>query len=126
MSLDFNTISLIGRLTKDPRINHTGTGKTVASFSVANNRGKDQPTVFFDVTAWGKLAEFSQNHLKKAMRVLITGRIDLDIYTDKNGVEQKRMVITAEQLYFVDSKPQGTQQDQQWDNSPRQQIDPIW
>ncbi len=66
------------------------------------------PTVFFDVTAWGKLAQFAGEHLRRASKVLITGRIDLDKYTDKSGQEKEKFVITAEGLHFIESKPKDT------------------
>jgi single-strand DNA-binding protein len=115
MSTDYNNITMIARLTKDPIVRTTQAGINVTNFSVANNRGKDMPTVFFDVTAWGKLAQFAREHLRKASKVLISGRIDLDKYTDKAGIEKEKFVITADGLHFIDSKPKDN--DQKFDQS---------
>lgn len=87
-----NTVQILGNLGKDPDIRATGTGKTVASFSVAVKRkyttqqGEDKElTDWINVVAWGSLAEAVGNQLKKGSRVFVEGRYSTRSYEDKNG-----------------------------------------
>lgn len=87
-----NTIQILGNLGKDPDIRATGTGKTVASFSVAVKRkyttkqGEDKElTDWINVVAWGSLAEAVGNQLKKGSRVFVEGRYSTRSYEDKSG-----------------------------------------
>ena len=87
-----NTVQILGNLGKDPDIRATGTGKTVASFSVAVKRkyttqqGEDKElTDWINVVAWGNLAEAVGNQLKKGSRVFVEGRYSTRSYEDKSG-----------------------------------------
>lgn len=87
-----NTVQILGNLGKDPDIRATGTGKTVASFSVAVKRkyttqqGEDKElTDWINVVAWGSLAEAVGNQLKKGSRVFVEGRYSTRSYEDKSG-----------------------------------------
>lgn len=87
-----NTVQILGNLGKDPDIRATGTGKTVASFSVAVKRkyttqqGEEKElTDWINVVAWGSLAEAVGNQLKKGSRVFVEGRYSTRSYEDKNG-----------------------------------------
>lgn len=87
-----NTVQILGNLGKDPDIRATGTGKTVATFSVAVKRkyttqqgeGKEL-TDWINVVAWGNLAEAVGNQLKKGSRVFVEGRYSTRSYEDKSG-----------------------------------------
>jgi single-strand DNA-binding protein len=87
-----NTVQILGNLGKEPEIRATGTGKTVASFSVAVKRkyttqqGEDKElTDWINVVAWGSLAEAVGNQLKKGSRVFVEGRYSTRSYEDKSG-----------------------------------------
>lgn len=87
-----NTVQILGNLGKDPDIRATGTGKTVATFSVAVKRkyttqqGEEKElTDWINVVAWGNLAEAVGNQLKKGSRVFVEGRYSTRSYEDKNG-----------------------------------------
>lgn len=87
-----NTVQILGNLGKDPDIRATGTGKTVASFSVAVKRKyttqqgeAKELTDWINVVAWGSLAEAVGNQLKKGSRVFVEGRYSTRSYEDKNG-----------------------------------------
>lgn len=87
-----NTVQILGNLGKEPDIRATGTGKTVASFSVAVKRkyttqqGEDKElTDWINVVAWGSLAEAVGNQLKKGSRVFVEGRYSTRSYEDKSG-----------------------------------------
>lgn len=79
-----NNISIIGRLGKDPEIRQTTNGKSVCNFSVAVNRrfNKDESD-WFNVTCWGKTAEFASNYLSKGRLVAVTGRMESRKHEDK-------------------------------------------
>ena len=86
--MSFHTVIIVGNLGKDPEMRYTPSGQPVTSFSVAsgrsytnNNGEKVDETVWFRVTAWGKLAETCNQYLRKGRMVLIEGRL----VPDKNG-----------------------------------------
>lgn len=96
-----NQATISGRLARDPEIKYTGTGKAVANFTVAVNRGKQiegakEVADFIPVVAWSKLAEFVGNTLSKGNEVLVSGRIQTRTWETQDG--QKRYVteIVAE------------------------------
>lgn len=105
-----NKAILMGRLTKDPDVRYTsGTNTMVATFTLAINRrfvkeGEERQADFIQIVAWGKLAEFCNNHFKKGQQVAVIGRIQTRNYDDLDG---KRVYVTeviAEEAYFADSK----------------------
>lgn len=78
-----NILILAGRLTKDPEIKKTNSGKSVAKFSIAVNEYKDK-TTFVNCTAWEKMADLIGNHYKKGMMILVKGSLAIDKYEDKS------------------------------------------
>lgn len=102
-----NRVVLLGRLTKDPEVRYTQSGKAVASFTLAVSRqGKDAGADFIPVVAWEKLAEVIGNNLSRGRQCVIEGRMQVRTY-EKEG--QKRYVteVVAGNMYFCDSKPAG-------------------
>ncbi len=105
-----NKIILLGRLTKDVELRYTQTSNTaVASFSLAVNRkftkeGEEQQADFFNIVAWGKLAETSSKYLRKGSQILITGRLQNRNWEDEQGQKHYITEILAEELDFVESK----------------------
>ena len=102
-----NHITLMGRLTGDPEVRYTQSGKAVASFTLAVNRRGSDATDFIPVVAWEKLAEIIGNNLAKGRRALIEGRIQIRTYEDSDGKKRKVTEVVASNLYFVDNKPEG-------------------
>lgn len=102
-----NHVTLMGRLTADPEIRYTQSGKAVASFTLAVNRGRSDATDFIPVVAWEKLAEIIGNNLSKGRRTLIEGRLQIRTYEDSDGKKRKVTEVVASNLYFVDNKPEG-------------------
>ncbi len=108
-----NTIIIMGRLGKDVALHTTQTGKSVASLRVAVPRilTKEakaqgaQDTDWFDVIAWGKVAEFAAKYLSKGRQILVGGRLQTRSY-EKDGKKFTRTEIVAETIEFADSKPQ--------------------
>lgn len=104
-----NRVDLMGRLTRDPEIRYTTTNNTaVAQFSLAVNRrfakeGEKQAD-FINIVAWGKTAEFVGKYFVKGQQVAVSGRITTRDYDDKDGKKVYVTEVTAEEVYFADSK----------------------
>ena len=114
-----NKIILLGRLTRDPEIRYSQgeNSMAIARFTLAVNRRykrQGEPEAdFFNCTAFGKQAEFVQNYLKQASKILLSGRVQNDNYTNKEGQKVYSVQIMVEELEFAESKgnsDSGTQQ----------------
>ena len=109
-----------GRLTKDPVSRYmTGENKTaVASFSIAVDRrikregGPDAD--FFDCTAWGKTAEFMEKYWKKGMKAAISGRLENESWTDKEGNKRISTKIIVDEIEFCEKKEQAPEKKEEW------------
>ena len=104
-----NTVVIQGRLTRDPELKTTQSGTSVVSFSIANQRsyakdGTDRKTDFYDVLAWRQTAEFICRNFRKGQMIGITGRLQTDSYTNREGKTVTRTEILAEQADFLESK----------------------
>ena len=104
-----NEVILMGRLTRDPEIRTTTTGKSIASFTLAVDRGgQDDQADFFDVTAWEKLGELVNQYLSKGRRCLVQGRLRQDSWDDKEtGKKRSRVDVTATDVTFLDGPSDG-------------------
>jgi single-strand DNA-binding protein len=104
MAKSINQVILMGRLTRDPEQRTTSTGKTIASFSLAVDRGgQDDQADFFDVTAWEKLGELVVQYLSKGRRCLVQGRLRQDSWDDKEtGKKRTKVEIVATDVTFLD------------------------
>lgn len=108
-----NQVNILGNLTRDPEVSYTPKGTAVCNLGVANNRvtfdeqgNKREEVTFLDVTAWGKQAENCGKYLNKGSKVLIQGRLKTDSWDDKQtGQKRYKLVIVAEQITFIGSKP---------------------
>lgn len=109
-----NKVILMGRLARDPEVRYSTSGKTVAKFSLAVNRRFKQDngpdTDFFNCTTFGKQAEFVEKYLKKGTKVVVSGRIQNDNYTDKNGNQVYSTQIMVEEIEFAESKKAASEQ----------------
>lgn len=105
---DTNVVVLIGRLTKDVELRNTSTGKSVASFSIANNRkyNDNEEVSYFNCIAWGKLGETIAKYCSKGNRILVNGRLQQRTWEDKNGNKRYEIEIIAENVQFLESKKQ--------------------
>ncbi len=104
MAKSINQVILMGRLTRDPEQRTTTTGKTIASFSIAVDRGGQEDAAdFFNVTAWEKLGDLVIQYLGKGRRVLVQGRLRQDSWDDKEtGKKQSRIEVVATDVTFLD------------------------
>lgn len=105
-----NHIVIMGRLTRDPEFRATGSGTSVANFSVAVDRdftGKDggeKETDFIDCVAWRKTAEFVTKYLRKGSMVVVSGRLQIRTWKDKDGNNRRTAEVVADNIYFGESK----------------------
>lgn len=100
-----NKIVVMGRLTRDPELRHTQSGKSVASFSIACDRDFDKNAVdFFDVVVWGNTADFVSSYFSKGRMAVISGRLQTREWTDREGNKRKAIEIVSDNVYFADSK----------------------
>ena len=104
-----NRIILMGRLAHTPEVKDLQNGNKVAHMRLAVNRdikGADGVEAdFFDVSAFGKVAEFVGKYLAKGRQIVVEGRLQNRNYTDKDGNKRTAAQILADHLYFADSKP---------------------
>ena len=100
-----NKVIIVGRLTRDPEVRYTQTGKAVASFSVAvdTGHGENKRADFIPVVVWEKLAEVCGNNLTKGRRVLVEGRLQIRDY-EKDGQKRRAADVVAQNIEFLDSK----------------------
>ena len=105
-----NHIVVMGRLTRDPELRRTGSGIAVASFTVAVDRdfggrdGGEKETDFIDCVAWRQTGEFVSKYFTKGRMIVVSGRLQIRSWTDKEGNKRRTAEIVADNCYFGDSK----------------------
>jgi single-strand DNA-binding protein len=103
-----NHITIMGRLTRDPEMRRTGSGVAVTSFTIACDRdfGQDgqKETDFIDITCWRNTAEFVSKYFTKGRMAVVSGRLQIRSWTDKDGNKRKSAEVVADNVYFGDSK----------------------
>ena len=108
-----NHITIMGRLTRDPELRRTGSGTAVASFSLAVDRdyspkdGGERETDFIDCVAWRQTGEFVSKYFTKGRMAVVSGRLQIRNWTDKEGNKRRSAEIVADNVYFGDSKRDG-------------------
>ena len=105
-----NHIVLMGRLTRDPELRRTASGVSVASFSLAvdrdfgNRETGERETDFIDIVAWRSTAEFVSKYFSKGRMAVVSGRLQIRPWTDKDGNKRRSAEVVADNIYFGDSK----------------------
>lgn len=101
-----NSVTLIGRLTKDPDVRYTGDNNAITNFTLAVDRpfSKEKVTDFHRIVAFGKLGETCGKYLEKGKRIAIQGRIQNRSFETKTGDKVQVTEIVAESMEFLDSK----------------------
>ena len=105
-----NHIVIMGRLTRDPELRRTGSGIAVASFTVAVDRdfggrdGGEKETDFIDCVAWRHTGEFVSKYFTKGSMIVVSGRLQIRSWTDKDGNKRRTAEVVADNCYFGDSK----------------------
>ena len=104
-----NHITVMGRLTRDPELRRTTSGAAVANFTIACDRdftpnGGEKETDFIEIVTWRNTAEFVSKYFAKGRMAVISGRLQIRSWTDKDGNKRKTAEIVADNVYFGDSK----------------------
>lgn len=103
-----NHIDIMGRLTADPELRRTSAGVAVVSFTIACDRDFGQngqkETDFIDCVAWRQTGEFVSKYFGKGRMIVVSGRLQIRSWTDKDGNKRRTAEIVADNVYFGDSK----------------------
>lgn len=105
-----NTITIMGRLTRDPELRYTQSNTPVASFTLAVDRdfsgrdGGDKQTDFIDCVAWRGTGEFVDRYFSKGSMAIVSGRLQIRSWTDDNGNKRRNAEVVGEHVYFGESK----------------------
>ncbi|NLX11570.1 MAG: single-stranded DNA-binding protein [Chloroflexi bacterium] len=113
MARGLNKVMIIGTLGRDPELRYTPSGRPVASFSVATSRSwtssegeRREETEWFNVVAWGNLAEICKTHLNKGQQVYVEGRLQTRGWEDENGTRHYRTELVANEMILLgDRRP---------------------
>ena len=106
---NMNKVILMGRLTKDPEVRYTQTGKVVCQFTLAvdrpfTNQEGQREADFIPVVIWGKIAELCGNSLTKGQRALVEGRLQIRSYDAKDGTKRWVTEIIANSIEFIERR----------------------
>lgn len=118
-----NHIVLMGRLTRDPELRYTSANVPVASFSIAVDRdfgrgeNGEKQTDFINVSAWRQTGEFVSKYFTKGSMIVVSGRLQIRDYTDRDGNRRTAAEVVADNVYFGESKRRD-------DGAPRQEYAP--
>lgn len=104
-----NNCTIMGRLTRDPELRHTGSNIPVSSFTLAvdrdrKNQNGEKETDFIDVAAWRSTADFVSKYFAKGQMAVVSGRLQMRKWEDKDGNKRVSAEIVADSVYFGESK----------------------
>lgn len=101
-----NKVILLGRLTKDPTLRSTQSGKNVSNFTLAiNEKYKETENVIFQpIVAWGKIGELAHQYLAKGRQCMVVGKLQHRKYTNNEGSEASVVEVVASEIEFVGDK----------------------
>ena len=113
MGRGLNKVMLIGNLGRDPEMRYTPNGKPVTSFSLAASRNwvsangeRHDETEWFNVVAWGNLAEICNQYLSKGQKVYVEGRLQTRSWEDENGQKHFRTEVVANEMIILTGRPE--------------------
>lgn len=118
-----NHIVIMGRLTAAPELRYTQQDTPVASFTLAVDRdfqsgGSEKQTDFIPCVAWRKTAEFVSKYFTKGSMAVVSGRLQLRDWTDKDGNKRRTAEVVAESVYFGESKKRDASPDVPFEEIP--------
>lgn len=120
MTRGLNKVQIIGHLGKDPEMRYTPSGKPVTTFSVAVTRTwnsvdgeRHNETEWFNIVAWGPLAETCKNFLSKGRHVYIEGRLQTRRWEDKEGAKHTAVEIVASEMIMLGDRRDSNNQNQE-------------
>jgi single-strand DNA-binding protein len=116
MSRDLNKVMIIGRLGRDPEMRYTPSGRPVTTFTVATNRSwnttdgeRHNETEWFNVVAWGNLAEICKQYLLKGQQVYIEGRLQTRRWVETDGTKRTSVEIVATEMMILGDRHESNQ-----------------
>jgi single-strand DNA-binding protein len=114
MSADLNRVTLVGRLTRDPELRHTGGGDPICSIRLAvSSRARDESggwgdkSNYFDVTVFGRQAQTAADYLTKGRRIGVDGRLSWREWQAQDGSKRQSVEVIANDVFFLDSRGDG-------------------
>lgn len=118
-----NHIVIMGRLTAAPELRYTQQNTPVASFTLAVDRdfqsgGSERQTDFIPCVAWRKTAEFVSKYFTKGSMAVVSGRLQLRDWTDKDGNKRRTAEVVAANIYFGESKKRDASPDVPFEEIP--------
>ena len=116
MSRGLNKVMIIGRLGRDPEMRYTPSGRPVTTFSVATSRSwntsdgeRRTETEWFNVVAWGNLAEICKQYLSKGQQVYVEGRLQTRYWDDSEGNKHSSTEIVANEMIMLGDRRENNQ-----------------
>lgn len=125
-----NHITIMGRLTRDPELRRTGSGVAVASFTLAvdrdfsNKESGEKETDFIDCVAWRQTGEFVSKYFRKGSMAVVSGKLQIRSWTDKDGNKRRSAEVIADNVYFGEAK-KGDSYSPEAPGAPVQDFAPI-
>lgn len=114
MPADLNRVTLVGRLTRDPELRHSGGGDAICSIRLAvSSRARDETgnwgdrSNYFDVTVFGRQAETASTYLAKGRRIGVDGRLSWREWQAQDGTKRQSVEVIANDIFFLDSRGEG-------------------
>ena len=118
MPRGLNKVMIIGQIGHDPDMRYTPSGKPVTSFSVTVTHTwvtaegeRREATEWFNVVAWGNLAEICNQYLRKGRRVYVEGHLQTRSWEDQSGQKHFRTELVANEMIMLDSRPGSSEVD---------------
>jgi single-strand DNA-binding protein len=116
MSRDLNKVMIIGHLGRDPEMRYTPSGRPVTTFTVATNRAwnttdgeRHNETEWFNVVAWGNLAEICKQYLSKGQQVYVEGRLQTRRWEDAENIKRTSVEIVSSEMMILGDRHESTQ-----------------
>ena len=117
-----NHITIMGRLTRDPELRYTQSRTPVASFSLAVDRdfgsrdGGEKQTDFIDCVAWRSTAEFVSKYFQKGSMAVVSGRLQIRDWTDREGGKRRSAEVVVDNIYFGESRRRDSSEGSSYDS----------
>ena len=117
-----NHITIMGRLTRDPELRYTQSQTPVASFTLAvdrdfgNRDGGEKQTDFIDCVAWRSTAEFVNKNFQKGSMAVVSGRLQIRDWTDREGGKRRSAEVVVDNIYFGESRRRDSSEGSSYDS----------
>ncbi len=129
MSRGLNKVMIIGRLGREPEMRYTPSGRPVTTFNVATTRSwnssdgeRHAETEWFNVVAWGSLAEICKQHLTKSQQVYIEGRLQSRVWEDSTGNKRTSTEIVANEMIVLGDRKDSPSSDHHSDDQVEEEF----